>query len=405
MKAIVLKRGREKSLMRKHPWIFSGAIARIEGNPRAGETVDILTAEGALLGRGAYSPRSQMTVRVWTFDPQEEVSPEFFADRLARAVESRAALLAGEESHGVRLVNAESDGLPGIIVDRYGEYLVVQFLTTGAEYWKAAIVEALSRFEGVAGVYERSDADVREKEGLPKLAGVLAGAEPPDLVEIREGPCRFLVDLKHGHKTGFYLDQRENRAMIAEFARGAAMLNCFSYTGGFGVASLAAGAVAATNVDSSAPALDLVLRNAELNGFDASMLENVDGDAFTVLRKWRDEGRMFDLIVLDPPKFAESTVAARAREPRLQGYQPARLQTPRAGRDTVHLLVLRAHEPGALPEDRLGRGARRRVRSADHQASRSGVRPSDAPELSREQLPQGIHLQGRELNASAVMDG
>jgi 23S rRNA (cytosine1962-C5)-methyltransferase len=306
MKAVVLKRGREKSLMRKHPWIFSGAIARIEGNPRAGETVDILTAEGALLARGAYSPRSQMTVRVWTFDPQEEISSEFFADRLARAVESRAALLAGEGPHGVRLVNAESDALPGIIVDRYGEYLVVQLLTTGAEYWKAAIVEALSRLEGVSGVYERSDADVREKEGLPKLAGVLSGSEPPDLVEIREGPCRFLVDVKRGHKTGFYLDQRENRAMIAEFARGAAMLNCFSYTGGFGIAALAAGAAAATNVDSSAPALDLAARNAELNGIDASMTENVEGDAFAVMRKWRDEGRVFDLIVLDPPKFAES---------------------------------------------------------------------------------------------------
>ncbi len=306
MKAIVLKRGREKSLMRRHPWIFSGAIARIEGNPRAGETVDILTAEGALLGRGAYSPKSQMTARVWTFDPQEEVSPEFFAGRIARVAESRGALVAGEGPPGVRLVNAESDGLPGIVVDRYGEYLVVQFLTTGAEYWKAAIVEALSRLEGVAGVYERSDADVREKEGLPKLAGVLAGAEPPDLVEIREGPCRFLVDIKRGHKTGFYLDQRENRATIAEFARGAAMLNCFSYTGGFGIAALAAGAIAATNVDSSAPALDLAMRNAELNGIDASTIENVEGDAFAVMRKWRDEGRVFDLVVLDPPKFAES---------------------------------------------------------------------------------------------------
>jgi 23S rRNA (cytosine1962-C5)-methyltransferase len=306
MKAVVLKRGREKSLMRKHPWIFSGAIARIEGHPRAGETVDILVAEGALLGRGAYSPRSQMTVRVWTFDPQEEVSPQFFADRLARAAESRGALAVGEGPPGVRLVNAESDGLPGIIVDRYGEYLVAQFLTTGAEYWKATIVEALSRLEGVSGVYERSDADVREKEGLPKLAGVLAGGEPPDLVEIREGPCRFLVDVKYGHKTGFYLDQRENRAMIAEFARGAEVLNCFSYTGGFGIAALAAGAVKAMNVDSSAPALELAGRNAELNGFDASVVENVEGDAFAVMRKWRDAGRVFDLIVLDPPKFAES---------------------------------------------------------------------------------------------------
>jgi 23S rRNA (cytosine1962-C5)-methyltransferase len=333
MKAILLKRGREKSLMRRHPWIFSGAIARVEGNPHAGETVDILTAEGALLARGAYSPRSQMTVRVWTFDPQEEVTPEFFAGRIARAAASRTALMVGEGPPGVRLVNAESDGLPGIVVDRYGEFLVAQFLTTGAEYWKAAVAEALSRFEGVSGVYERSDADVREKEGLPKIAGVLAGAEPPDLLEIREGECRYLVDVKRGHKTGFYLDQRENRAMIAEFARDAAMLNCFSYTGGFGIAALAAGAAAATNVDSSAPALELARRNAELNGIDESKLENVEGDAFAVMRAWRDEGRMFDLIVLDPPKFAES----KAHLPRAsRGYKD------------INMLAFQLLEPGGI---------------------------------------------------------
>jgi 23S rRNA (cytosine1962-C5)-methyltransferase len=333
MKAVVLKRGREKSLMRRHPWIFSGAIGRIEGNPRAGETVDILTADGALLGRGAYSPKSQMTVRVWTFDPQEEISPEFFAGRLARAAESRAALTSGEGPPGVRLVNAESDGLPGIIVDRYGEYLVVQFLTTGAEYWKAAVVEALSRLDGVGGIYERSDADVREKEGLPKLAGVLAGAEPPDLVEIREGSCRFLVDVKRGHKTGFYLDQRENRGMTAEYARGGVVLNCFSYSGGFGIAALAAGAVTATNVDSSAPALDLARRNAELNNIDESMLENVEGDAFTVMRRWRDEGRVFDLVVLDPPKFADSK---------------ANLSRASRGYKDINLLAFKLLGPGGI---------------------------------------------------------
>ena len=333
MKAVVLKRGREKSLMRKHPWIFSGAIARVEGNPRPGETVDILAAEGALLARGAYSPRSQMTARVWTFDPQEEVSAQFFADRIARAAASRAALLAGAEPRGVRLVNAESDGLPGIIVDRYGEYAVAQFLTTGAEHWKGAVVEALSRLEGIAGIYERSDADAREKEGLPKLVGALSGAEPPDLIEIREGPCRYLVDVKRGHKTGFYLDQRENRAAIGEFARGADTLNCFSYTGGFGIAALAAGAASATNVDSSAPALELARRNAEVNGFDAAKQAHVEGDAFTVLRRWRDEGRAFDLIVLDPPKFAES----KAMLPRAsRGYKD------------INLLAFKLLDPGGI---------------------------------------------------------
>jgi len=306
MKAVVLKRGREKSLMRRHPWIFSGAIARVEGKPRRGETVDILAAEGAVLARGSYSPASQITVRVWTFDPQEDVSPEFFHGRLERAIDSRRALVADEGPHGVRLVNAESDNLPGIIVDLYADFIAVQFLTAGAEYWKGAVVEALSRLASVTGIYERSDADVREKEDLPKLAGVLAGREPPDLVEIREGPCRYLVDLKRGHKTGFYLDQRENRGMMGEFARGADVLNCFSYTGGFGIAALHAGAARVTNVDSSASALELARKNAELNGLDASSLEHVEGDAFTIMRRWRDAGRVFDLIVLDPPKFAQS---------------------------------------------------------------------------------------------------
>ena len=306
MKAILLKRGREKSVLRRHPWIFSGAIARIEGHPKQGETVDVLAAEGALLARGAYSPHSQITVRIWTFDPREDVSSEFFDGRLRQAVEARRSLLAGDDPVGVRLVNAESDGLPGIIADRYGDFVAVQFLSAGADYWKGAVVETLMRLTGASGVYERSDVDVREKEGLPKLAGTLAGKEPPDLMEIREGPCRFLVDIKRGHKTGFYLDQRENRHMIAAFAGGTDMLNCFSYTGGFGVAALLSGAARVTNVDASAGALELAARNAEINGIDESLVENVEGDAFTVLRRWRDAKREFDLIVLDPPKFVES---------------------------------------------------------------------------------------------------
>jgi 23S rRNA (cytosine1962-C5)-methyltransferase len=306
MKAVVLKRGREKSLLRRHPWIFSGAIARVEGRPRPGETVDILAAEGAVIARGSYSPESQITVRVWTFDPQEEVSPEFFRGRLERAIEARGALAAGEGPLGVRLVNAESDGLPGIIVDRYADFIVAQFLSTGAEYWKGAVAETLSQVDGVSGVYERSDADVREKENMPKLAGLLAGREPPELIEIREGPCRYLVDVRGGHKTGFYLDQRENRGVIAECAGDASVLNCFSYTGGFGVAALHAGAANVVNVDSSAGALELGRKNVALNGFDPSRVEDVEGDAFTVLRRWRGAGRLFEMIVLDPPKFAES---------------------------------------------------------------------------------------------------
>ena len=333
MKAIVLKRGREKSLIRRHPWIFSGAIARVEGHPERGETVAVLAAEGALIARGAYSPQSQIAVRIWTFDPQDEVSPIFIGERLERAIESRCAARAEDGPVGLRLINAESDGLPGIIVDRYGDFLVVQFLSAGAEYWKGPIVETLSRCAPVAGIYERSDVDVRGKEGLPRFAGVLAGREPPDLIEIREGSCRFLVDVKRGHKTGFYLDQRENRGMIAEFSRAAEVLNCFSYTGAFGIAALKAGAAHVTNVDSSASALDLVQRNAQLNALDALTLENVEGDAFAVLRGWRAAGRQFDVVILDPPKFAESQrQLARAS----RGYKD------------INLLAFRLLKPGGI---------------------------------------------------------
>ena len=345
MKAIKLKRGREKSVLRKHPWIFSGAIASVEGRPKPGETVEILDCSGTRLGRGAYSPESQITVRAWTFDPEEEISPEFFRGRFERAVASRGSSVA-EMNRGVdnrravetsraaaRLVNAESDGLPGIIVDRYGEFLVVQFLTAGAEYWKGAVIEELERLIPCAGVYERSDVAVREKEGLPLFAGTLSGQEPPDLVEIEEGPCRFLVDIKRGHKTGFYLDQRDNRAIFTEYARGAEILNCFSYTGGFGIAALKAGAMSVTNIDSSAAALELARRNVELNGLDVSRVENVEGDAFTILRRYRDAGRQFDLAVLDPPKFAESQ---------------SQLMRASRGYKDINLLAFKLIRPGGM---------------------------------------------------------
>jgi 23S rRNA (cytosine1962-C5)-methyltransferase len=319
MSSVTLKPGREKSLLRRHPWIFSGAIEKVEGDPASGETVEVRAADGTPIAAGAYSPQSQIAVRVWTFDPAESVSPLFFRARLTRAFNARQSLISNLELpaspslvtrhaslSAYRLVNAESDGLPGLIVDRYGEYLVCQFLSAGAEYWKREIVALLADLLPYAGIYERSDVDVREKEGLAPATGVLAGSLPPDLIEIDEYACRFAVDVRGGHKTGFYLDQRDNRALVAEYAEGREVLNCFAYTGAFGAWALKGGAIKVTNVESSAAALDLARHHVELNGLDLAKVENVGGDVFHVLRQYRDARRQFDLIVLDPPKFAES---------------------------------------------------------------------------------------------------
>jgi len=303
---IVLKPGREKSLLRKHPWIFSGAIATISDKPQSGETVEIKTTKDKLLGHGAYSPESQIRVRMWSFNPHEKIDASFFRARLEHAFETRKMLQLDEVTNAYRIVNAESDGLPGIVIDRYGDFLVCQFLTAGAEYWKQVIIEQLAQLLPSKGIYERSDVDVRKKEGLDPVSGVLAGEMPPDTIEINEGDCRFYVDIKHGHKTGFYLDQRENRAAITKFTHNADVLNCFSYSGGFGVWALKGGARKITNIDSSATLLELTRCNSELNQMETNRIENIAGDVFQILRQYRDAQRQFDLVILDPPKFAES---------------------------------------------------------------------------------------------------
>ncbi|RJR15878.1 MAG: 23S rRNA (cytosine(1962)-C(5))-methyltransferase RlmI [Nitrospiraceae bacterium] len=306
MISVVLKPQREKSLLRRHPWVFSGAIAKIHGSPQPGETVDIVASDGKWCGSGAFSPHSQITVRIWTFDRDEEVSPSLFRSRLQRAVKSRLHLLEKYATNACRLVNSESDFLPGLIVDQYSDFLVCQFLSAGAEYWKQTIVGQLSALIPNKGIYERSDVNAREKEGLPEHTGLLCGQEPPELVEIREGLNRFLVDIRYGHKTGFYLDQRDNRTIVTEYAGNSEILNCFSYTGGFAVAALKGGSAGITNIDSSADALKIGLQNIILNGLDDAKVINMEGDVFTVMRQYRDSNRRFDSIILDPPKFAAS---------------------------------------------------------------------------------------------------
>lgn len=303
---------------RRHPWLFSGSLAQTQGSPGPGDTVLVLDSNGKPLGRGSYTPGSPLTVRMWTFDPDEPVDREFFRRRLLRAIAAREP----DPEGGRRLVNAESDGLPGLVVDRYAGWLVVQFLTTGTEARREPIVELLQELVGPRGIWERSDLHVREKEGLEQRTGLLAGEEPPELVEIVEEPVRFAVDLRGGHKTGFYLDQRDNRRLLGTRARDLDVLNAFSYSGGFGLHALAGGAASVTNIDTSATLLELLDHNVEINGLDAERVEKIQGDVFEELRTFRDSRRDFDLIVLDPPKFAETKSQVQAAS---RGYKDINL--------------------------------------------------------------------------------
>jgi 23S rRNA (cytosine1962-C5)-methyltransferase len=333
MQTIRLKKARDKSLHNHHPWVFSGAIDTINGSIAPGQTVDVLSADGAWLAKGAYSPLSQITVRIWSFDPADEISIDFFRNRISRAISARTLPGTRQDFSACRLIHAESDGLPGITVDKYGDYIVCQFLSAGAEYWKNDIVRTLRELISCKGVYERSDVAVREKEGLVQTSGVLSGDAPPELITIQEGNLRFHVDVLKGHKTGFYLDQRENRAMIPEFCNGASVLNCFAYTGAFGAAALAAGAKDVTNIESSSTLLDRAAENIILNGLDSSSVQNLAEDVFHTLRRFRDSRRGFDVIILDPPKFAES-----------------QKQIPRASRGykDINLLAAKLLNPGGI---------------------------------------------------------
>ncbi|MFN8024138.1 MAG: class I SAM-dependent rRNA methyltransferase [Acidimicrobiales bacterium] len=300
---VAIRAGRERSLARRHPWVFSGAVADVEGRPGVGDTVLVETDAGQPLGWGAYSPDSQIRVRMWSFDPAATIDEAFVADRVVRAAARRDPLLAtGTDS--ARLVFSEADGVPGVIADRYGDTIVVQLTTAGADAWREVVADALFSLPGVRSVYERSDADVREREGLEPRVGLLRGGEPdPDLVA-HEGSWRFVVDVAGGHKTGFYLDQRDARAAIARLAPGRRVLNVFSYTGAFSVVAAGVGAASVLSIDSSGPALDVARRNGEVNGLDVGEL--MEADAFTALRGLRDRARQYDLIALDPPKLANN---------------------------------------------------------------------------------------------------
>jgi len=308
-----LKAGRDASLLRRHPWIFSGSVELVQGNPQAGDTILVTSARGQALALASYSPQSSIRARVWTFDVDTPIDEAFFKARIKRAIFSRGKIL---EQDAVRLVHAESDGLPGVIADRYKQWIVVQVLTTGAEKHREQIIEAIVEETGCKNVYERSDADVRILEGLEQRCGLLRGDFTPESIEISEHGLRYLIDFTHGQKTGFFIDQRDNRAKLSSYSDEKQVLNCFCYTGGFTLNAMAGGARNIISIDSSSTAIALAKRNWSKNHFSDDAAEWIEGDVFQELRRFRDGAQSFDLIILDPPKFAatnaQSEKAARA---------------------------------------------------------------------------------------------
>jgi len=329
---IILKEGREKSLQRRHPWIFSGAVECIDGAPASGDTVAVRDAGGSFLAWAAYNADSQITARAWSWRESEVIDRAFFRSRIADALAARRALGLERDSNGMRIVHGESDGLPGLIVDQYGDVLVMQLGSAGPEHWRDTLVDVLQELCAPVCIYERSDSDGRELEGLPKRCGVLRG-KLPEKVEVVENGLRFAVDVAAGQKTGYYLDQRDNRALTGTLAAERDVLNCFCYTGGFSLYALRGGAKSVLSIDSSQEALDLAQRNVQLNGLDASRAEWQCADVFDALRKLRDQNRRFDLIVLDPPKFAPTAAFAE--------------KASRAYKD-INLLGFKLLRPGGL---------------------------------------------------------
>jgi 23S rRNA (cytosine1962-C5)-methyltransferase len=300
---ITLHKGREKSLLRQHPWIFTSAIDKQHGKLHSGDTVDVVAADNRWLGRAAWSPESSIRARIWTFNKDETIDNAFFVRRIEAALQGRELLKL--DSNAMRIVAAECDGLPGVTIDRYNDVLVCQLLSAGAEKHRDKIVWALRKLLPDCAILERSDVAIREKEGLKPVVQVLHG-DVPATVDIIEHGLRFTVDVHEGHKTGFYLDQRFNRTRMAAYASGRSVLNCFSYSGAVGVHCLAAGASHVTNMDVSGAALAQAAEHVTMNGLPAELSTQVEADVFAELRQYRAEGRRFDMIVLDPPKFVEN---------------------------------------------------------------------------------------------------
>ena len=388
-KELLLKKGREKSSKRHHPWIFSGAVEKVTGDPGLGESLLVRDGDGQLVGWAAYSPASQIRARFWNYDPTQRIQLDFFVGQLQKALDRRRALWPLGLPEAFRWVNGENDGLPGLVVDRYGDYLVGQFLSAGTEAAKGMILEALQKLWPSQGVVERSDVSVREKEGLTLVKGLLAGTLPPGPVPVEIGGIRFAVDLLEGHKTGHYLDQRENWAVVRQLAQGKEVLNCFGYTGGFSLAALQGGAKKVTQVELSSPANRQFEANLALNGLGSEGVSVREEDVFKELRLMRDQGKSFDLVILDPPKFAESQ---------------SQLDKAARGYKDINLLAMKLIRPGGLlvsfscsgamePKlfQKILADAALDAHKEAHLLRRLGPGPDHGPNLN---FPEGDYLKG-----------
>ncbi len=333
MKSLLLRPTRERPVLLHHPWVFSGSIAQLQGKPEPGETIAVRGAQGNFLGWGAYSPDSKIAARIWSWDEGETIDADFFRRRLRAALDQRRALVPEGETNALRLVHAESDGLPGMVVDRYADLLVAQFLSAGAERWRDVLVELLVELTGIRQVYERSDVEVRGLEGLAEREGPLAGTGQFAPMVIQENGLEFIVDPAHGQKTGFYIDQRRNRMRLRQACAGRDVLNCFCYTGAFTAYALAGGARSVLSIDTSAEALALARENVRRNGLDGPGVDWLEADVFQALRGFRDQGPTYDLVILDPPKFAPTAAQA---ERAARGYKD------------INLLALKLLRPGGL---------------------------------------------------------
>jgi len=333
MPRAILKPKHAKPLFGRHPWVYRGSIARVEGECVEGQVVRVESAEGKFLGKGYFNPKSQIAVRILTWDEAEEVDEAFWRRRLAAALELREKTLnLTATTNACRLVNSEGDGLPGLIVDQYADYLAVQFLTLGISQHRETILKLLGELRPCAGVFERSEASAIEKEGMKASVGLRSGAEPLEFIEIRENGVRFLVDVRGGHKTGFYLDQRENRAALLPYVRGKRVLDCFTYTGGFALYATAGGAAAVTALDASEKALALARRNLEQNSVSVPVTFN-RADVPEELRRLRRDGLKYDVIILDPPSFTQTESGVKKA---LRGYKD------------ININALRLLEPGGI---------------------------------------------------------